>query len=198
MQQQQQQRASYSSATLAMRATTMKRGSLFRCLRRRGKSCNINKQDSSDHPAPSRSNGAATPGQEGDDDENKKKLSSQRLPNNNHQAEELEVLQQRGIGEEKQAKQQEETAIQQEQQHPVGASSSSSSSSSLLLATFLTRGDCPSDVLPRILAYAGPQTTCQLQHCSRFFYNVLHRQGTWRILCEELYKVRRTTRFHLI
>jgi hypothetical protein len=57
------------------------------------------------------------------------------------------------------------------------------------LTQFLTI-DCPTDVLPKILAYAGPSTTAALQQTSRHFRNVLNREGTWRGLCEELYKVR--------
>ena len=56
------------------------------------------------------------------------------------------------------------------------------------LIQFLTK-DCPTDVLPKILAYAGPTATATLQQTSRHFRTVLDAEGTWRGLCEELYKV---------
>lgn len=56
------------------------------------------------------------------------------------------------------------------------------------LTQFLTT-DCPTDVLPKILAYAGPNAAAALQQTSRHFRNVLNSEGTWRGLCEELYKV---------
>lgn len=55
------------------------------------------------------------------------------------------------------------------------------------LTQFLT-ADCPTDVLPKILAYAGPNSAAALQQTSRHFKNVLNSEGTWRGLCEELYK----------
>ena len=57
------------------------------------------------------------------------------------------------------------------------------------LTQFLT-ADCPTDVLPKILAYAGPISAAALQQTSRHFRDVLNAEGTWRGLCEELYKVR--------
>ena len=56
------------------------------------------------------------------------------------------------------------------------------------LTQFLTI-DCPTDVLPKILAYAGPISAAALQQTSRHFRDVLNTEGTWRGLCEELYKV---------
>lgn len=58
------------------------------------------------------------------------------------------------------------------------------------LTQFLT-ADCPTDVLPKILAYAGPNSAAALQQTSRHFCEVLNSEGTWRGLCEELYKVRK-------
>ena len=58
------------------------------------------------------------------------------------------------------------------------------------LTQFLTTA-CPIDVLPKILAYAGPNAAAALQQTSRHFRTVLNAEGTWRGLCEELYKVRR-------
>ena len=56
------------------------------------------------------------------------------------------------------------------------------------LTQFLTI-DCPTDVLPKILAFAGPISAAALQQTSRHFWQVLNAEGTWRGLCEELYKV---------
>jgi hypothetical protein len=50
--------------------------------------------------------------------------------------------------------------------------------------------DCPQDVLPKILAYAGPKKAAALSQTNRFWKNVTSKEGTWRVMCEELYKVR--------
>jgi hypothetical protein len=49
---------------------------------------------------------------------------------------------------------------------------------------------CPQDVLPKILAYAGPRKTAALRQSNRFWKNVTSKEGTWQVMCEELYKVR--------
>lgn len=49
---------------------------------------------------------------------------------------------------------------------------------------------CPGDVLPKILAFAGPQTTSSLSKTNKHWNNVIHDDATWRIMCEDLYKVR--------
>jgi hypothetical protein len=49
---------------------------------------------------------------------------------------------------------------------------------------------CPTDVLPKILAYAGPQMAQTLSHTNTFWDSVLNEEATWRTMCEELYKVR--------
>ena len=56
------------------------------------------------------------------------------------------------------------------------------------LTQFLTTA-CPTDVLPKILAHAGPTAAAALQQTSRHFHTLLDAEGTWRGLCEELYKV---------
>ena len=53
---------------------------------------------------------------------------------------------------------------------------------------FLT-GVCPEDVLPKILAFAGPQKTASLSKVNRVWRDVVADEWTWRVLCEELYKV---------
>jgi hypothetical protein len=50
--------------------------------------------------------------------------------------------------------------------------------------------ECPQDVLPKILAYAGPRKAAALSQTNRFWKNVTSKEGTWRVMCEELYKVR--------
>jgi hypothetical protein len=89
--------------------------------------------------------------------------------------------------------------------HAAAASSSSPSSSSSPLGlkqhqsepssnpamvTFLQGGACPRDVLPLVLAYAGPRTAQALARTDRFWHNLLREEGTWKVQCQELYKVR--------
>jgi hypothetical protein len=54
--------------------------------------------------------------------------------------------------------------------------------------TFLT-DLCPEDILPKILAFAGPQKTAALSKVSRVWRDVINEDQTWRVLCEDLYKV---------
>lgn len=51
--------------------------------------------------------------------------------------------------------------------------------------------ECPGEILPRILAFTGPQMAQTLSRTNRFWKKVLDDDATWRVLCEELYKVRR-------
>jgi hypothetical protein len=48
---------------------------------------------------------------------------------------------------------------------------------------------CPEDVLPKILAFAGPQKTAALSKVNRVWRDVIAEDRTWRVLCEDLYKV---------
>jgi hypothetical protein len=48
---------------------------------------------------------------------------------------------------------------------------------------------CPEDILPKILAFAGPQKTAALSKVSRVWRDVVNEDQTWRVLCEDLYKV---------
>eukprot|EP00934_Nitzschia_sp_Nitz4_P001034 Nitzschia sp. Nitz4//scaffold69_size99277//56415//58111//NITZ4_004634-RA/size99277-augustus-gene-0.4-mRNA-1//1//CDS//3329556718//1034//frame0 len=48
--------------------------------------------------------------------------------------------------------------------------------------------DCPMNLLPYILAYAGPQTTCALSKTNKFWRDAIDKESTWKVLCEELYK----------
>jgi hypothetical protein len=54
---------------------------------------------------------------------------------------------------------------------------------------------CPEDVLPKILAFAGPQKTAALRKVNRVWRDIIAEDRTWRVLCEDLYKVR--SRFHV-
>ena len=49
---------------------------------------------------------------------------------------------------------------------------------------------CPQDLIPRVLAYSGPQTISALSLTCRFWKETTDKESTWRTLCEELYKVR--------
>jgi hypothetical protein len=48
---------------------------------------------------------------------------------------------------------------------------------------------CPEDILPKILAFAGPQKTSALSKVNRVWRDVIDEDWTWRALCEDLYKV---------
>jgi hypothetical protein len=48
---------------------------------------------------------------------------------------------------------------------------------------------CPEDILPKILAFAGPQKTTALSKVNRVWRDVIAEEWTWRVLCEDLYKV---------
>ena len=50
--------------------------------------------------------------------------------------------------------------------------------------------DCPEDVLPLILAFAGPQTAAVLHRTNCHWKNIVQEEATWKVLCKELYKVR--------
>lgn len=63
------------------------------------------------------------------------------------------------------------------------------SANAAALFRFLEK-ECPQDVLPKILAYAGPRKAAALSKTNRFWKNVTGKEGTWRVMCEELYKVR--------
>jgi hypothetical protein len=56
------------------------------------------------------------------------------------------------------------------------------------------QAECPVGILPLILAFAGPQTSMALSRTNQFWNHVLQDDATWRVLCEELYKVCPTTK----
>lgn len=49
---------------------------------------------------------------------------------------------------------------------------------------------CPEDVLPLILAFVGPQKAAMLQRTNRHWRNILNEEVTWKVMSQELYKVR--------
>lgn len=48
---------------------------------------------------------------------------------------------------------------------------------------------CPSELLPKILAYCTPQKIATLSRVDWTWYRIIMDDATWRVLCEELYKV---------
>jgi len=66
-------------------------------------------------------------------------------------------------------------------------SSRSSSSSSLNLVQWLEH-ECPFDVVPKVLAFMGPQSFAALSRTNRHWKGLLQLESTWKVLCEELYK----------
>jgi hypothetical protein len=58
--------------------------------------------------------------------------------------------------------------------------------------------ECPSDVLPKILSYAGPQMAAVLNRTNRFWRQTFQEESTWRTMCEELYKVCTLLLFSLV
>jgi hypothetical protein len=51
------------------------------------------------------------------------------------------------------------------------------------------QSDCPQDLLPRILAFAGPQVIATMSQTNRFWQDLVSQENTWQTLCTELYKV---------
>lgn len=65
-----------------------------------------------------------------------------------------------------------------------------SSSKGPLNAMKWMQNDCPKDVVPLILAFAGPQRIDAIGNTNRFWRDLIEQESTWRRLCEMLYKVR--------
>lgn len=51
---------------------------------------------------------------------------------------------------------------------------------------------CPPDVFPKIMAFVGPESFSVFPQVHGFFQHLLEQDSTWKVLCEELYKVRST------
>ena len=51
---------------------------------------------------------------------------------------------------------------------------------------------CPKDVVPKVLAFCGPQMVSTLMATNRYWFHLIaHNDSTWRTLCEGMYKVRK-------
>ncbi len=50
--------------------------------------------------------------------------------------------------------------------------------------------ECPNDIVPKILAFCGPQKVAALSKTNKHWNAVVRQEQTWRVMCEELYKVR--------
>lgn len=57
--------------------------------------------------------------------------------------------------------------------------------------------ECPGDIVPKILAFCGPQLVAALSKTNKHWNTVVHQEKTWRIMCEELYKVREKEDFRV-
>jgi len=47
---------------------------------------------------------------------------------------------------------------------------------------------CPSDLLPKILTFCGPQTMAALSKTNKFLNELMQQESTWMVLCSELGK----------
>jgi len=50
------------------------------------------------------------------------------------------------------------------------------------------QNSCPMDVLPMIIAYAGPQKAQVLNQTNTYWHSIFSNETIWKQLCEELYK----------
>lgn len=48
--------------------------------------------------------------------------------------------------------------------------------------------ECPDDVVPKVLAFCGPQQVAALSKTNKHWNKVAHEEKTWRVMCEEMYK----------
>ena len=51
--------------------------------------------------------------------------------------------------------------------------------------------ECPGDIVPKVLAFCGPQQVAALSKTNKHWNTIVRQERTWRVMCEELYKVRR-------
>ncbi len=49
---------------------------------------------------------------------------------------------------------------------------------------------CPAEILPKVLSFCGPQKSWTLMKTNRFWYHLITNDATWRVVCEDTYKVR--------
>jgi hypothetical protein len=72
----------------------------------------------------------------------------------------------------------------------AAALSLSASASEPNAVTFLQQA-CPREVVPLVLAYAGPQVAQALARSNHFWSDLMNDDATWKVQCQELYKVRK-------
>lgn len=48
---------------------------------------------------------------------------------------------------------------------------------------------CPNDIIPKILSFVGPQTVTAISRTSKHWNSFVKQESTWRVMCEDLYKV---------
>ena len=72
---------------------------------------------------------------------------------------------------------------------PGKKSSTATTNSELNVVQWLGE-NCPEDVVPLVLAYAGPQTVAALSKTCSTWKKVVDQQTTRNVLSKELYKVR--------
>lgn len=73
-----------------------------------------------------------------------------------------------------------------EKEATIGAKAGQQSSNNNVLQWL--EHDAAKDAVPLILAFAGPQKCAALAAVSKHWYDLLHQETTWRVMCEELYK----------
>jgi hypothetical protein len=56
--------------------------------------------------------------------------------------------------------------------------------------SWIVSGQCPADLVPKILTFAGPRHASALAQTHEYWHNVMNQETTWKIFCEDLYKVR--------
>ena len=72
----------------------------------------------------------------------------------------------------------------------AAASLSSVSDKGLVSPLEWLEKECPNDIVPKILAFCGPQKVAALSKTNKHWNAVVRHEQTWRVMCEELYKVR--------
>ena len=55
---------------------------------------------------------------------------------------------------------------------------------------YFLQTQCPADILPLVLAYAGPKKIKTLSLTNQHWNTIIQKESTWKVLCKELYKVR--------
>jgi len=72
--------------------------------------------------------------------------------------------------------------------HHVSLPSALTPSSGPLNVMHWMQNECPKDVVPLVLAFAGPQSIATIGKINRYWHQVIEQEATWRQLCESMYK----------